>query len=1679
MPPAAAATTLRGALLTLGQGEDERLERVDRRLGDVLTGTDPSRSMHGVFGWLDPGGSVPEDVALMRRRAVGELAAAPRGRTRIELVSAVHTATLALTFFHRVNAVLTREPELRPPAARDWHQEDHSFVSYLYGDDVPLPSATQAFEAHLTGIARWVADRAERVHRALHRANPSSGTEALLEHEFAHLTTLEYASAFSALSREVPELAVWANAVDADNGDRAREWLSSTWNRTSADTPLHRLTSANLAVLHQPLAGEPHLPGIDRLYVSPDFRPAEAGPSARLTDGNWWAAETTVRRDLTLTLAGHLSSPQAARAPMLVIGDAGAGKSATTRMLAAVPLTGELAVVRVPLGQADPRLSVADQVEQALRYLTSDRVTWDDLAGHETLVLLDGLDELLAADPNIHYLSEVVRFQQTEAARDRPVAVVVTSRTSSVGKVLIPDGVPVVRLEPFDEAQTRAWVGQWNQATADTPRRELRLETVLAHESLAHQPLLLFLMARYLTDPSVPEPPADLSTSALLERLNDLRAQRLGMEPQALAVAALGMFNRGREWLSEAEFHADLTALNHRIPQAWGHPLRSGPLTDYQIASFLLEVLTEPADELLFALLSHRPLWGRPPVQAMLTRLAGDMTPARRRGLAHTVDRMIHGLGRLRGAGRYVAYLPVTPDQDAVVFYTTNLTLLKESVSPGGAGPGDDPPATGVEFVHRSLALGDKPIGQVTWSSDGRLLTTVSGGRMSFWDIAGNGRAVASHPRVSDVAWHPARPLAAIVRRKDGSGETDTHDVVLIGFDGQEERHLLPARRGSRISWSPDGSALALIDPVELRIVDAASGRTREVSRLREFPQQPNLYVPKPRWTRDGRHVLAVHRREVRMVGAADLTTAWAAYLAGDTVETFVDRTCAIAVVSFPGDAGIRIHDLPSGKAIALLQEHTAPVVCARFSPEGEFLASMSTDNTVRIWRCRDWQCVATLEREVVERRGGLAFHPTEPLLAIKDGGGVDVVRLDHRVLNGIGPAGTARRYANAKVVLVGDTGVGKSGLGLVLSGQPFAPTESTHGRNVWTFEKSYATQASGEVQTRETLLWDLAGQPGYRMVHQLHLNEVAVALVVFDARSETDPFAGVQYWSRALTQARRLDGSAALPMRVLLVAARADRGTAAVSQDRIRETMQAFGFEGYVETSAKEGWGVDDLVRAVRDGIDWDALPVVSSNELFEAIKDFVVEEKQQGRILSTVDDLMRSFRRTQREAPPLDELADRFSACIGQLESVGVVRRMSYGDYVLLRPELLDSYASSLVQAAKDEPDGLGFVKEDDALAGNFRIPQDERLTDPQQERILLNAVVQELLRREIALKEVTDREVDLIFPSQFTRERPDAPRLPGQDVVFTFDGHLYSIYSTLAVRLSHSRFFEKHEMWHNSATYKADAGLMCGIAIREVEEGKGELALFFDEHVEPLVRKQFEAYAVEHLELRAGDVMTRRVRRCGLCRYTIPEDLVRGRIGRGKTKMTCPQCDDFVITLTDGPDVVGDVRPVVAEMNSNANAQRDQDVAATTLRGKREAGDFDVFLCHNVLDKPQVLEIVTELEARGILPWLDIRDIQPGSRWQREMARGIEMSRSAAVLIGPSGPGPWHEAEMELINDWSARNRGRRVIPVILEGTQEDPDLPGFLRVWSTVDMRTADPDPIEQLIWGITGQHPRWA
>lgn len=137
-------------------------------------------------------------------------------------------------------------------------------------------------------------------------------------------------------------------------------------------------------------------------------------------------------------------------------------------------------------------------------------------------------------------------------------------------------------------------------------------------------------------------------------------------------------------------------------------------------------------------------------------------------------------------------------------------------------------------------------------------------------------------------------------------------------------------------------------------------------------------------------------------------------------------------------------------------------------------------------------------------------------------------------------------------------------------------------------------------------------------------------------------------------------------------------------------------------------------------------------------------------------------------------------------------------------------------------------------------------------------------------------------------------------------------------------------------------------------------------------------------------------------------------------------------------------------------------------------RQDERFDVFLCYNNEDKPAVKRIGELLKAQGIQPWLDEWQLRPGVPWLRVLEEQILQIRAVAVFVGKDGIGPWQQMEMEAFLRQFV-NQGCPVIPVLLENASEEPILPVFLRGMMWVDFRQQDPNPLNQLIWGITGQH----
>jgi hypothetical protein len=114
------------------------------------------------------------------------------------------------------------------------------------------------------------------------------------------------------------------------------------------------------------------------------------------------------------------------------------------------------------------------------------------------------------------------------------------------------------------------------------------------------------------------------------------------------------------------------------------------------------------------------------------------------------------------------------------------------------------------------------------------------------------------------------------------------------------------------------------------------------------------------------------------------------------------------------------------------------------------------------------------------------------------------------------------------------------------------------------------------------------------------------------------------------------------------------------------------------------------------------------------------------------------------------------------------------------------------------------------------------------------------------------------------------------------------------------------------------------------------------------------------------------------------------------------------------------------------------------------------FDVFICHNSGDKPEIRKINTALQAAGITTWLDEEQLTPGLPWQPELERQIGNIKSACVFVGRNSTGPWQDFEIRaFLNEFA--NRGCPVIPVILPDATEVPDLPLFLKQMTWIDLR----------------------
>lgn len=201
--------------------------------------------------------------------------------------------------------------------------------------------------------------------------------------------------------------------------------------------------------------------------------------------------------------------------------------------------------------------------------------------------------------------------------------------------------------------------------------------------------------------------------------------------------------------------------------------------------------------------------------------------------------------------------------------------------------------------------------------------------------------------------------------------------------------------------------------------------------------------------------------------------------------------------------------------------------------------------------------------------------------------------------------------------------------------------------------------------------------------------------------------------------------------------------------------------------------------------------------------------------------------------------------------LSNHGLARPLKFGDLVLLRPDLLNGYAGTIIRAARAHVDEIGCVLEADIYQPDFDFTGVDRLQHRPDEELLLRAMVQIFLDNSLCIAEDTPQGRHLVFPSQYRREK-DIPWEPDVFVSYTFNGEWQTVWTTLVVRLWYSQEFEHRELWRNAAEFQSSRGHLLGLRIDNRQgEGEATISLFFDVRTPDELKVIFIEYVHLHLD------------------------------------------------------------------------------------------------------------------------------------------------------------------------------------------------------------------------------------
>lgn len=962
-----------------------------------------------------------------------------------------------------------------------------------------------------------------------------------------------------------------------------------------------------------------------------------------------------------------------------------------------------------------------------------------------------------------------------------------------------------------------------------------------------------------------------------------------------------------------------------------------------------------------------------------------------------------------------------------------------------------------------SLHAHQTPINGILWSPNGRYLCTVSSADSTLivWDAHDwTELARLTSEEVTCITWLSNRY------------------VVLAGFDWQigysfvgiwDWYENLPRGR-----FAVDYSQSAIVNTVAVSkkrklLFTAASDGV--ITQWDIHKKQANIYYEEHT---EGINALALSFDDKYLISASsdENIGIWDIHeqqlftlLEGHDGEVFDvavnPRTGILASAS--ADHTVQIWDFNKSQRLRILESHTGPVVALSFSSDGRLLASKSKDQTIRLWDCSTWEPISLLYETVsTQKFSSVAFHPKDTMIATL-GDSDTVVRiwnLNYEQLLEESNIPTTVQYMTAKIALVGDSGVGKTGLGWRIAHGTFREHPSTHGQQFWVVDE--LTSKRDDNTECEVILWDLAGQQDYRLIHSLFLDDIDLALILFDS-SHHDMWRGVGYWLKRLVNR---DGSIC---NSILVGARADRGLPPFTQDEIELYCQEKRVSGgYISTSALTGAGMPELITKIKEQIPWGNMAATVTTETFKKIKEYILNLKEDtsnnfvllnpNQLRSNLEEILGATNFTDAE----------MMTAIKHLQNHGyatILRSLSEEVSVLLFPDLLINLASSFVLEARKHPKGLGALEEDRILNAEYVMPETIGLSDNDR-AILLSAVTALFLKNNICFRESLPHSTLLVFPSLISEKRPLIEQMIlVDDVSYTVTGAVENVYASLVVQLGYTNLFTRINTWHNQARYQLGDSEICGFRQIEEREGEIELVIYYATETPMYARNIFQGLLEKFLSRRPAITITKYMPMiCFSCGYKQQRHVVVDRLRQGFNFLFCSNCGQKnQLPESQKIDLEDEEQRKVDTGQTRAETKTVYETALVYIKGYvNQRVDYTKPSCFisyawgDVLHERWVNDLAKDLRNAGINVILDKWHNPPGA----SITKFIEQIEAADFVLPIGTPkyltkynsedsDPVVDAEVRLIN---TRLRKRtvereRVIPILLSGNADESFPPLF--------------------------------